>query len=46
VQRIRNQNYPNNTFYVWIGGTVSPSAAQNPGVYLGTIQLSVAYTGN
>lgn len=46
VRRIRNQNAPNNTFFVWIGGTVSPSAVQNTGVYLGNITLTVAYTGN
>ena len=46
VERIRNNNPPNNTFFVWIGGTVSPAAAQNPGMYLGSITLSVAYTGN
>jgi hypothetical protein len=46
VQRIRNQNAPNNTFYVWVGGTVSPAAVQHTGVYLGTITLTVAYTGN
>lgn len=46
IERIRNQNFPNNRFFVWIGGTVSPAAAQNPGVYLGTVRLTVAYTGN
>jgi len=46
TRRIRNQNAPNNTFYVWIGGTVTPAAGQHTGVYLGTITMSVAYTGN
>jgi hypothetical protein len=46
VERIRNQNYPNNRLFVWIGGVVSPGASQNPGMYLGDISLSVAYTGN
>lgn len=46
IQRIRNNAPPNNTFFVWIGGTVSPSPTQNPGVYLGSVTLSVAYTGN
>lgn len=46
VQRIRNSNPPNNHLFVWIGGTVSPSPTQNPGVYHGTIGLSVVYTGN
>lgn len=46
VERIRNNAAPNNTFYVWIGGTVSPTVTQHTGVYLGTITLTVAYTGN
>ncbi len=46
VERIRNNNPPNNVFWVWIGGTVSPAAAQHAGVYLGTITMSVVYTGN
>lgn len=46
IQRIRNQNFPNNRFFVWMGGTVSPSPTQNPGMYLGNIMLSVVYTGN
>ncbi len=46
VARIRNQNPPNNHLWVWIGGTASPAAAQNAGVYYGTIQMSVVYTGN
>ncbi len=46
IARIRNQNPPNNHLWVWIGGTASPAAAQNSGVYLGTIQMSVVYTGN
>lgn len=46
IERIRNQNAPNNHLYVWIGGTVSPSPTQHTGVYLGTITLTVAYTGN
>ena len=46
VNRLRNDAFPNNTFYVWVGGTVSPSAAQFPGVYAGLITASVAYTGN
>lgn len=32
--------------YVWIGGTVTPVAAQPQGVYTGTINLTVNYTGN
>lgn len=46
IQRIRNQNFPNNRFFVWMGGTVSPSPTQNPGVYLASVTLSVVYTGN
>ena len=46
VQRIRNQNPPNNTFNVWIGGTVSPAVGQHTGVYRANINLTVAYTGN
>jgi hypothetical protein len=34
---------PNAMLYVWIGGTVSPSATQLPGIYSGTIILQVAY---
>ena len=32
--------------FVWIGGTVSPAAAQPAGVYTATIVLDVVYTGN
>lgn len=46
VVRINNQTPPNNHINVWIGGTVSPSAAQNGGVYRGTVTLTVIYTGN
>jgi hypothetical protein len=46
IARIRNQNPPNNHLWVWLGGTVSPSPTQNPGVYIGSITLSVVYTGN
>jgi hypothetical protein len=46
IERIRNSAPPNNRLFVWIGGTVSPGPTQTPGVYLGTITLSVAYTGN
>jgi hypothetical protein len=46
IVRIRNQNPPNNTYFVWIGGTVSPSPSQPGGLYTGTITLSVSYTGN
>ena len=29
--------------YVWIGGTVSPAATAKPGIYTGTIIVSLAY---
>jgi len=43
--RLRNQNPPNDTYFVWMGGTVSPAAGQHPGVYRGTITVTAAYTG-
>lgn len=46
IQRIRNQNAPNNALYIWIGGTASPAAGQHPGRYAATITLSAVYTGN
>jgi hypothetical protein len=46
VDRIRNQNPPNNHFHVWLGGTVSPSPTQFGGVYTATVTMSVSYTGN
>ena len=46
VVRIRNTPTPNNTYIVWMGGTVTPSPTQQPGIYRGTITLTTAYTGN
>lgn len=46
VRRIRNQAPPNDHFFVWVGGTVAPSPTQHTGVYLGTVGISVVYTGN
>jgi len=46
VQRVRNNPVPNNHLWVWIGGTVSPAAAQHSGVYTASIGLTVVYTGN
>ncbi len=46
VRRIPNVGPPFNVIYVWLGGTVSPTPAQAPGIYRGTITLTVAYTGN
>jgi hypothetical protein len=45
VQRLRNQNPPNDTYFVWIGGTVTPAAGQHTGVYKGTITITAYYTG-
>lgn len=46
VDRIRNQNPPNNHFHVWLGGTVTPAAGQMGGVYTATVTMTVTYTGN
>jgi hypothetical protein len=46
VRRIPGIGPPYNVIYVWIGGTVSPTPTQFPGIYRGTITLTVAYTGN
>lgn len=43
---IRNRVFPENLQIVWVGGTVTPAAAQFPGVYSGTVTLMAAYTGN
>jgi len=44
--RIRNNAPPQNTFYLWIGGKVSPAAGQQPGTYTGVVTMSAVYTGN
>lgn len=46
IVRIRNQNPPDNHYWVWIGGTVTPAPAQPGGTYAGNITLTAAYTGN
>lgn len=46
TDRIRNRPPPDNTFYVWLGGTVSPSPTQFPGIYSATVTATVQYTGN
>lgn len=46
VGRIRLAAPPNNNYFVWLGGTVAPGAAQAPGAYQGTVTATVAYTGN
>ena len=46
VRRIPNTGAPYNVIFVWLGGTVSPTPTQAPGIYRGTITLTVAYTGN
>jgi len=35
---------PNPNLYIWVGGTVSPPAGAKPGIYVGTIILSLVYT--
>lgn len=44
--RIRNRQPPDNTHYVWLGGTVSPAPTQFPGVYTAVVIATVQYTGN
>lgn len=44
--RIRNQAAPNNTYFVWLGGTVTPAPGQPPGEYTAVISALVQYTGN
>jgi hypothetical protein len=39
-------NLTGGELFVFIGGTVTPDAAQATGSYTGTITLSVSYTGN
>jgi hypothetical protein len=34
---------PNPNMYVWIGGTVNPAAGAKPGIYQGTVILSLVY---
>jgi hypothetical protein len=46
IAKIRNNAPPQNTYYVWIGGKVSPAAGQQPGTYTGVVTLSAIYTGN
>ena len=46
LARIRPTPPPNNTLYVWLGGTVTPGGSQVPGSYLAVVTASVAYTGN
>jgi len=29
--------------YLWLGGTVTPSASQAPGVYVGNIVVTISY---
>ncbi len=33
----------NPNMYIWIGGTVNPAAAAKPGIYQGTVVLSLIY---
>jgi hypothetical protein len=46
VVRIRNNAPPQNTYFVWIGGKVSPAVGQQPGTYTGLVTMSAVYTGN
>ena len=46
VVRIRNNPAPQNTFFVWIGGKVSPVLGQQPGTYTGLVTMTAVYTGN
>lgn len=46
ITRIRPTPPPDNTMYVWLGGTVTPGGTQVPGSYLAVVTASVAYTGN
>ena len=34
---------PRPELYLWLGGTVSPSASQAPGVYVGNIVVTISY---
>lgn len=34
---------PNPTLYIWIGGTVNPALTAKPGIYQGTIVVSLSY---
>ncbi len=43
--QLRNQG-PTGYLFVWLGGTVSPSALQAPGIYTGNITLVTSYTGS
>lgn len=45
VQRLRNNPPPNDSYFVWIGGTVIPSPTQAAGVYQGTITITAVYRG-
>jgi len=34
---------PNPNLYIWLGGTVNPAAAAKPGIYKGTVVVSLLY---
>jgi hypothetical protein len=44
--RIRTAGPPDNNYFVWMGGTVTPGSGQAGGAYQGTITATAAYTGN
>lgn len=46
LARIRLSFPPNNNYFVWVGGTVTPALSQAPGLYQGAVTATVAYTGN
>jgi len=47
IERIPNNGNPTNRrWFVWVGGTVSPTPVQSSGFYSAPITLVVTYTGN
>jgi hypothetical protein len=34
---------PNPTFFIWLGGTVNPAPTAKPGIYQGTVIVSLTY---
>ena len=43
---LANISNPAATLFVWLGGTVQPTAAQVAGLYTGTVTMTATYTGN
>ncbi|MEE9533571.1 MAG: hypothetical protein V3W06_04070 [Acidimicrobiia bacterium] len=46
VTDLGRKPFPENWLIIWLGGTASPTVTQFPGIYRGTVALTVAYTGN